>query len=376
MAIILPADGLRQHSENRGLKKSFKLDQPLLGFMSGKLWAVISSIILGQRFQKPHNGSSTKSKRKRVFMASGIGTNVTVAAGDTLRIGCPIYPSANNTIRWFVRNHSIEGASDFKHKTLVGGRILEFIVASDQLAGQYKCWASSLVKPLSVWVNVKKEEYRWKLSEQSPCSTTCGNSGSRFQKFVCVNMKDQNVNTSLCKDHQKPIMNNPRSCKIQDCPASWATTAWSECSASCGHGFHRRRIACKQVKASRRVLTLSPDACADQERPLEMKPCVGHFCAEWIVHPWGQCTGRCINLRVGLQHRRIQCQHQNGSAVLNSLCDSTKRSLASVPCRLRKWLPVTTGQLCTQEKEEIGGRSVLCMEEETHYLETLQCHFL
>ncbi|XP_015681132.1 ADAMTS-like protein 3 [Protobothrops mucrosquamatus] len=201
--------------------------------------------------------------------------------------GCPVYPSANNTIRWFVRNQSIEGASDFKHKTLVGGRILEFIVASDQLAGQYKCWASSLVKPLSVW--------------------------------------DQNVNTSLCKDHQKPVMNNPRSCKIQDCPASWATTAWSECSTSCGHGFHRRRIACKQVKANRRVLTLPPDACADQERPLEMKPCVGHFCAEWIVHPWGQCTGRCINLGVGLQHRRIQCQHQNGSAVLNSLCDSTKR---------------------------------------------------
>ncbi|XP_039214825.1 ADAMTS-like protein 3 isoform X1 [Crotalus tigris] len=281
--------------------------------------------LAGQRFQKPYNGSSTKSKRKRVFMASGIGTNVTVAAGDTLRIGCPIYPSANNTIRWFVRNQSIEGASDFKHKTLVGGRILEFIVASDQLAGQYKCWASSLVKPLSVWVNVKKEEYRWKLSEQSPCSTTCGNSGSRFQKFVCVNTRDQNVNTSLCKDHQKPVMKKPRSCKIQDCPASWATTAWSECSASCGHGFHRRRIACKQVKASLRVLTLSPDACADQERPLEMKPCVGHFCAKWIVHPWGQCTGRCINLRVGLQHRRIQCQHQNGSAVLNSLCDSTKR---------------------------------------------------
>ncbi|XP_058011738.1 ADAMTS-like protein 3 isoform X4 [Ahaetulla prasina] len=280
--------------------------------------------LVGRR--KLHNGSSTNSKRKRVFMASGIGTNVTVASGDILRIGCPIYSSANNTIRWFAKNQPIEEVSGFGHKTLVGGRILEFTVASDQFAGQYKCWASSHVKPLSVWVNVKKEEYRWKLGEQSPCSTTaCGNLGTRFRKFICVNMKDQNVNVSLCKDHQKPVVNNPQSCKIQDCPARWATTAWSECSASCGHGFHRRRITCRRVKANRRLLTLPPGACADQERPLEMKPCVGHFCAEWMVHPWGQCTGRCINLGVGLQHRRIQCQHQNGSAVLNSLCDNEKR---------------------------------------------------
>ncbi|XP_070618877.1 ADAMTS-like protein 3 [Erythrolamprus reginae] len=276
--------------------------------------------------RKPPNGSSTDSKRKRVFMASGIGTNITVAAGDTLRIGCPVYPSANNTIRWFARNQPIEEASGFRHKILVRGRILEFIVASDQFAGQYKCWVSSHVKPLSVWVNVKKEEYRWKLVEPSPCSTTiCGNLGTRFRKFLCVNMKDQIVNASLCEDHPKLVVNNPQPCKIQDCPARWATSAWSECSASCGHGFHRRRITCKQLKSNRRVLTLPPGACADHERPLEMKPCVGRFCAEWMVHPWGQCTGRCINLGVGLQHRRIQCRHQNGSAVLASLCDHEKR---------------------------------------------------
>ncbi|XP_063170025.1 ADAMTS-like protein 3 [Candoia aspera] len=290
----------------------------------GRATAATVLQLAGRRFQKPHNGSSSSSKRKRVLMASGIGTNVTVAVGDTLRIGCPVYPSANNTIRWFVRNQPIEEIKDFRHKTLVGGRILEFIIASDQFAGQYKCCASSNVKPLSVWVNVKKEEYRWKLSEWSPCSTTCRNLGTHFQKFLCVNMKDQNVNASLCKDSQKPVVND-QSCNIQDCPARWATTAWSECSASCGHGFHRRRIVCKQVKANRRVLTLPPGACADQERPLELKPCVGHFCAEWIVHPWGQCTGRCINRGVGLQHRLIQCQSQNGSVVLNSLCDSKKR---------------------------------------------------
>ncbi|XP_025027432.1 ADAMTS-like protein 3, partial [Python bivittatus] len=280
--------------------------------------------LAGRRFQKLHNGSSSNSQRKRVLMASGIGTNVTVAAGDILRIGCPVYPRANNTVRWFVGNQTIEEIKGFRHKTLVGGRILEFIIASDQFAGQYKCCASSSVKPLSVWVNVKKEEYRWKLGEWSPCSTTCGNLGTQFRKCLCVNMKDQNVNASLCKDSQKPVVND-QSCNIQDCPARWATTAWSECSVSCGHGFHRRRIVCKQVKANRRVLTLPPDACADQERPLEMKPCVGHFCAEWIVHPWGRCAGRCINLGVGLQHRLIQCQYQNGSVVPNSLCDSKKR---------------------------------------------------
>uniref|UniRef100_A0A8C6VJ02 ADAMTS like 3 n=1 Tax=Naja naja TaxID=35670 RepID=A0A8C6VJ02_NAJNA len=199
-----------------------------------------------------------------------------------------------------------------------------------------------------IWDISSLTEYRWKLGEQSPCSTTCGNLGTRFRKFLCVNMKDQNVNASLCKDHQKPVINNMQSCKIQDCPARWATTAWSECSASCGHGFHRRRIICKQVKANRRILALPPGACVDQERPLETKPCVGHFCAEWIVHPWSQCTGRCINLGVGLQHRRIQCQHQNGSVVLNSHCDhekrpSIRRNCSSENCdvhwRMGPWRP-------------------------------------
>ncbi|ETE71517.1 hypothetical protein L345_02668, partial [Ophiophagus hannah] len=61
--------------------------------------------------------------------------------------------------------------------------------------------------------------------------------------------------------------------------------------------------------------------------------------------------------------RKLRCALANGS-------------LASMPRRLRKWLPVTAGQLRTQDKEEIGGRSVLCVEEETHDLEALPCHFL
>lgn len=40
-----------------------------------------------QRFTENHTTLSKGNRRKRVLMASGIGTNVTVVPGDPLRIG-------------------------------------------------------------------------------------------------------------------------------------------------------------------------------------------------------------------------------------------------------------------------------------------------
>uniref|UniRef100_A0A670Y9S1 ADAMTS like 3 n=1 Tax=Pseudonaja textilis TaxID=8673 RepID=A0A670Y9S1_PSETE len=283
-------------------------------------------------------------------LSVAVGGTILARTGMNILLECPVKGIPQPEVLWF-KNESSSRSSAFP---IANSSFLFLGNVSGKDTGVYTCMATNAVGHATAatvlhladtiilfgkgHLKITKffilqasfrcsggKKYRWKLGEQSPCSTTCGNLGTRFRKFLCVNMKGQNVNASLCKDHPKPVVNNLQSCKIQDCPARWATTAWSECSASCGHGFHRRRIICKQVKANRHILTLPPGACVDQERPLEMKPCMGHFCAEWIVHPWSQCTRHCINLGVGLQHRRIQCQHQNGSTVLNSHCDSEKR---------------------------------------------------
>ncbi|XP_066491516.1 ADAMTS-like protein 3 [Tiliqua scincoides] len=315
----------------------------------GKAVAATNLQLAERRFPEPNNGSASNSRRKRVLMASGFGTNVSLVPGDLLRIGCPVHPSTRNPIRWFFKHQPIEEIEDFDHRLLVGGRILEVNVISGQLAGQYSCRASASVKALSVWVNVKKEEYTWELGDWNPCSDTCGNLGTQIRRLQCVNVKEQKVNKSLCTESQKPVLQS-RPCNIRDCPARWATNAWSECSASCGKGFSQRQSVCKQVKANGTAVTMPSDACAHKERPLEQKRCVGHWCTEWIIHPWGQCTGRCLGRAIGLQHRHVQCQHRNGSAVSNSHCDdrkrpSMRRNCSSEKCdvywRTGPWRPCT-----------------------------------
>ncbi|XP_067327533.1 ADAMTS-like protein 3 [Anolis sagrei] len=301
----------------------------------GRALATTIIQLTDQNCQEPANGTSMDRKRKRVLMASGIGTNITAVPGALLRIGCPVYPSRKNTIRWFFRNQPVEEIQGITYRTLVHGRILEVNFVSDHFAGQYRCGTSSSAKPLSVWVNVKKEEYKWKLGEWSPCSATCGNSGTQFQRIQCVNEKEQKVNRSLCKESVKPVVSY-RPCNIHDCPPRWATSARSECSALCGNGLSQRQRVCKQVKANGTVRTLPPSSCIDREHPLEKKPCVGRSCTEWIVHPWGQCTGHCIGHGVGLQHRLLQCQHRNGSMVSNSLCDARKRPSIRRNCTSEK----------------------------------------
>ncbi|XP_008163635.2 ADAMTS-like protein 3 isoform X1 [Chrysemys picta bellii] len=295
--------------------------------------AVATSVLhlFEQKFPGTNTVSTKSSRRKRVLMASGIGTNISVIRGDLLRIGCPVHPNHGNMIRWFFRNRPVEEVKDLVYRALVGGRILEVNTVSGQFAGQYRCRTSTSVKPLSVWVNVKKEDYKWEYAEWSPCSATCGNSGTHFRRLQCVNSEEQKVNESLCEDRQKPVVSY-QSCNIHDCPARWVTSPWSECSASCGNGFQQRQVTCQQAKANGTTLMLSPVACVDKDSPLGKKMCTVHSCTEWMIQSWGQCSGRCVGHAVGLQHRHIICQHRNGSVVPDSYCDERKRSAVRRNC--------------------------------------------
>ncbi|XP_006139313.2 ADAMTS-like protein 3 isoform X3 [Pelodiscus sinensis] len=295
--------------------------------------AVSTSVLhLFEKMVPETNTVSIKgSRRKRVLMASGIGTNISVMPGDLLRIGCPVHPNQRNMIHWFFRNHPIEEVKGLVYRALIGGRILEVNTMAGHFDGQYKCRTSTSVKPLSVWVNVKKEDYKWEYAGNSPCSATCGNSGTHYRRLQCVNSEQQKVNESLCENHQKPVVSY-QSCNVHDCPASWVTSPWSECSASCGNGFRQRQVTCQQAKANGTTLRLSPDACVSKDSPLEKKRCIVHSCTEWIIHSWGQCSGRCVGRAVGLQHRHVICQHRNGSLVPDSYCDETKRSAVRRNC--------------------------------------------
>lgn len=68
----------------------------------------------------------------------------------------------------------------------------------------------------------------------------------------------------------------------------WLTGAWSECSTSCGEGFHSRQVTCKRTRASGVAQVMPPTACAPQNRPLGRRPCSSRPCVPWVVEPGGQ----------------------------------------------------------------------------------------
>ncbi|EFB22032.1 hypothetical protein PANDA_015887, partial [Ailuropoda melanoleuca] len=127
----------------------------------------------------------------------------------------------------------------------------------------------------------------WELGNWTHCSATCGHLGARVQRPRCVLANGQEVSEALCQHLPKPLAGF-QPCNIRDCPSRWFTSAWSECSVSCGEGFHSRQVTCKRTKANGTMQVLSPRACAPQERPLGRRPCSSHPCGQWVVEPGGQ----------------------------------------------------------------------------------------
>ncbi|XP_045253340.2 ADAMTS-like protein 3 isoform X4 [Macaca fascicularis] len=162
------------------------------------------------------------------------------------------------------------------------------------------------------------QEPFWEPGNWSRCSATCGHLGARIQRPQCVMANGQEVSEALCDHLQKPLAGF-QPCNIRDCPARWFTSMWSQCSVSCGEGYHSRQVMCKQTKANGTVQVVSPRACAPKDRPLGRKPCFGHPCVQW--EPGNQCPGRCMGHAVRMQQHHTACQH-NGS---DSNCDDRRR---------------------------------------------------
>uniref|UniRef100_A0A8D0L1A5 ADAMTS like 3 n=1 Tax=Sphenodon punctatus TaxID=8508 RepID=A0A8D0L1A5_SPHPU len=267
------------------------------------------------------------------IIVARIGTNITVA--------CPVQGVPQPKVTWRKK-----GGPPRNNSFLVLNGSLYLRNASYENAGTYTCTATNalgkavatsvlqlrrwdyLVITLSIAFFLSAE-YKWDYGEWNPCSATCGNSGTHSRRLQCVNGDAHKVNESLCQASQKPVVSY-QSCNIHDCPARWAISAWSKCSTSCGNGFRQRQVICQQAKANGTLLMLSPEACPHKDSPLDRKPCMSHSCAEWI------CSGRCVGQAVGLQHRRILCQHHNGSMVADSYCDERKRSAVRRNCTSEK----------------------------------------
>lgn len=190
------------------------------------------------------------------------------------------------------------------------------------------------------------QEPFWEAGDWSPCSATCGHLGVRVQRPRCVMAAGQEVSEVCCGHLQKP-QGGFQPCNIRDCPARWFASEWSECSVSCGEGFHSRQVTCKRTRANGTVQVVSPRACASKDRPLGRKPCTGHPCVQWVAEPGSQCPGRCMGHAVRTQRLPTACQHHNGS---DSSCNDRRRPTLRRNCtagacdvcwRTGPWRPCT-----------------------------------
>lgn len=182
----------------------------------------------------------------------------------------------------------------------------------------------------------------WKLGNWTPCSATCGPWGARVRRPQCMAPSGREVSQGLCGHLQKP-RGGLQPCHTRDCPARWVVSEWSQCSVSCGEGFHSRQVTCQRTRASGAAQAMPPRACAPRDRPPGRRPCPNRPCAQQVVEPEGQCPGRCLGRAVRTQQPRVVCYHHNSS---DASCDHRRRrNCSSGACdvcwRAGPWRPCT-----------------------------------
>lgn len=96
----------------------------------------------------------------------------------------------------------------------------------------------------------------------------------------------------------------------------WVLGEWSECSKSCGAGWSRRSVECKDVEGSLSYL------CDTDLRPADIRPCGDLPCPIWQMGPWSACSRTCGH---GERHRTVVCMDYTGKVLELEKCNPDKR---------------------------------------------------
>nr|XP_015807576.2 A disintegrin and metalloproteinase with thrombospondin motifs 8 [Nothobranchius furzeri] len=97
--------------------------------------------------------------------------------------------------------------------------------------------------------------------------------------------------------------------------SEWVLGEWSECSKSCGSGWSRRSIECRDGEG---FLSCQ---CDKTKKPTDIRPCGDLPCPIWQMGPWSACSRTCGQ---GERHRSVFCIDYTGKTVEPEMCDSNK----------------------------------------------------
>uniref|UniRef100_W5N5E8 ADAMTS like 3 n=1 Tax=Lepisosteus oculatus TaxID=7918 RepID=W5N5E8_LEPOC len=188
---------------------------------------------------------------------------------------------------------------------------------------------------------------RWEFTAWTQCSATCG-VGIQTRNVDCLQVlsldpvETSSVAESECQDIRPPAV---QACNQFDCPPSWYTEDWQECSHSCGGGTQSRKVHCKQLLSDGRFLKLSDEFC------VEPKPAVHMSCArvdcplELSAGEWSKCSVSC---GTGVQRRELLCRRLTATGQQVTLNMPVCSGLSVPPlvraCRMNP---------CTKHKKEM-----------------------
>ncbi|EDO36368.1 predicted protein [Nematostella vectensis] len=143
---------------------------------------------------------------------------------------------------------------------------------------------------------------------------------SQERDVACVRIDDDTyVRDSVCAG-AKPMTR--QDCETATCTASWYTTEWSPCSATCGRGTQSRSVICRRetFTGSKQYETLPDSSCTGSKPTVTLtQKCNKVNCPpEWVPSDWSACTKTC---KGGQHSRTISCKQKDLNGVYQSLAD-------------------------------------------------------
>ncbi|NXJ39218.1 ATS1 metalloproteinase, partial [Ciconia maguari] len=98
--------------------------------------------------------------------------------------------------------------------------------------------------------------------------------------------------------------------------SEWVIEEWGECSKSCGSGWQRRAVECRDPQGR-------PAAdCARELKPSDIRPCADMPCPQWQLGDWSPCSKTCGK---GFKKRLLKCISYDGSVLPQESCEPSKK---------------------------------------------------
>ncbi|XP_046892259.1 A disintegrin and metalloproteinase with thrombospondin motifs 8-like [Hypomesus transpacificus] len=96
----------------------------------------------------------------------------------------------------------------------------------------------------------------------------------------------------------------------------WVLGEWSECSKSCGSGWSRRNVECRDSAG------FLSSQCDKDLKPSDIRACGDLPCPIWQMGPWSSCSRTC---GAGQRQRSVVCLDYTGKMVTEERCDPAKQ---------------------------------------------------